>query len=91
MGSVKYFALGLTLTLALAVPAALLALAVAAFLDLYLAERASTLFAALRVDWQAFANTRWPELAGMVVGQLLLMAMLLMGRAKALADKPEAA
>ncbi len=91
MGSMKVLALGLALTLALAVPAGLLALAVAAFLDLYLAEIASALFAALRVDWQAFANTRWPELAGMVIGQLLLMAILLMGRARALADKPEAA
>ena len=91
MGRIQYFALGLTLTLALAIPAALLALATAAFLDLFVADVASDLLAALRVDWQAFVNARWPELAGMVIGQLLLMAILLMGRAKALADKPEAA
>jgi hypothetical protein len=91
MGKVQYYTIGVALTLALAIPAALLALAVAAFLDLYVAEIASTFMTALRVDWQAFASTRWPELAGMVIGQLLLMAILLMGRARALADKPEAA
>ena len=91
MGKVQYHAVGAVWTLALAIPAALLALALAAFLDLYAVELVNALFAALQADWQTFASTRWPEVAGMVIGQLLLMAILLMGGAKALAGNPEAA
>jgi len=65
-------------------------LAVAAFLDVYAFDIAGALMAALRVDWQAFASTRWPELAGMVIGQVLLMAILLLGGAKALVKDSEA-
>lgn len=91
MGKVQYHAIGAAWTLALAIPAALLALALAAFLDLYAVELVNALIAALQADWQTFASTRWPEVAGMVIGQLLLMAILLMGGAKALVGKPEAA
>jgi hypothetical protein len=91
MGKVQYHVVGAAWIAVLAVPAALLALALAAFLDLYAVELANALMAALRADWQTFASTRWPELAGMVIGQLLLMAIILMGGAKALAGKPEAA
>jgi hypothetical protein len=91
MGKVQYHAVGAVWTLALAVPAALLALALAAFLDLYAIELANAFVTALRADWQTFASTRWPELAGMVIGQVLLMAILLMGGVKALAGNPEAA
>ncbi len=91
MGKVQYHAIGAAWTLALAIPATLLALAVAAFLDLYAVELANALIAALQADWQTFASTRWPELAGMVIGQLLLMAILLMRGVKALAGNPEIA
>ena len=91
MGKVQYHAVGAVWTLARAIPAALLALALAAFLDLYVVELVNALIAALQADWQTFASTRWPEVAGMVIGQLLLMAILLIGRAKALAGNPEAA
>lgn len=91
MGKVRLHAIGAIWTLVLAVPAALLALAIVAFFDRYSVEIAGALAAAFKADWQAFASIRWPELAGMVIGQLLLMAILLMGGAKALADKPEIA
>ena len=79
-------------TVALAVSAALWAPSIAVFFDRYSVEIASPLTAASRADWQAFASIRRPELAGdMVIGQLLLMAILLMGGARALAGNPEAA
>lgn len=90
MGRVQYHAIGAASILALTVPAALLGLAVAAFLNVYAFDIAGALMAALRVDWQAFASTRWPELAGMVIGQVLLMAILLLGGAKALVKDSEA-
>jgi hypothetical protein len=90
MGKVRLFALGTLWTAALAVPAALLALAIAVFFDLYLVEAVDALAALFAADWQTFASIRWPELAGMVIGQLLLMAIILLGGAKALAGNPEA-
>jgi hypothetical protein len=89
MGKVRLYALGTVWTLALAIPAAMLALAIAAFLDIYLIEIANAVAALFAADWQAFASTRWPELAGMVIGQLLLMAILLMGGARVLKGDPE--
>ncbi len=91
MGKVQFHAVGAVWTLVLAIPAALLALALAAFLDLYAVELVNALIAAPQADWQTFASTRWPEVAGMVIGQLLLMAILLMGGVKALAGNPEIA
>ena len=91
MGKVRYHVIGAVWTVALIVPAALLALSIAVFFDRYTVEIASALTAVFNADWQAFVNIRWPELAGMVIGQLLLMAILLMGGAKALAGNPEAA
>ncbi len=92
MGKVQYHAIGAAWTVVLSVPAAMLALSIAVFFDRYSVEVASALTAVYRTDWQALASTRWPELAGMVIGQLLLMAILLMGGAKALAgNEPEIA
>ena len=90
MGKVRLYALGTLWTLALAIPAALLALAIAAFLDIYLVEFTNAVAALFAADWQAFASIRWPELAGMVIGQLLLMAILLIGGARVLKGDPEA-
>jgi hypothetical protein len=91
MGKVQYYAAGAAWTVALALPAALLALSLAAFFDRYSIEVARALGAAYQADWQAFVSIRWPELAGMVIGQLLLMAILLIGGIKALTGNPETA
>lgn len=91
MGKVQYHAVGAAWTMILALPAALLALSIAVFFDRYSVEIASALTAVNAADWQALFNIRWPELAGMVIGQLLLMAILLMGGVKALAGNPETA
>ena len=56
MGNYRVHAVGAFWTVAMAVPAALLALAIFAFFDRYLAEIASAVAAAFTADWQAFAN-----------------------------------
>jgi hypothetical protein len=77
-------------TLALALPAGLLALGILAALDEYLPRIASWLPGA---DWNALAleaSARWPEAAGILVGQLLLLAILLIGGRKALDRRAQA-
>jgi hypothetical protein len=77
-------------TLALALPSGLLALGIVAALDELLPRLAATV---QRANWGALAleaGARWPELAGMLVGQLLLLAILLVGGRKALANRSEA-
>jgi hypothetical protein len=64
-------------TTALAVPAALLGLVGVALLDETLPQIALSLS---RFDWRAISvetSARWPELAGMLVGQALILAILL--------------
>lgn len=66
-------------TAALALPSGLLALGLVAFLDENLPRLATAL---TNINWTALAleaGARWPELAGMLVGQLLLLAILLIG------------
>lgn len=69
-------------TLALAIPAALLGLIGVAFLDEILPRIALSL---ARFDWQSIgveASARWPEIAGMVVGQVLILAIFLLMRGR---------
>lgn len=85
MRNAKYYTTGALWTLALALPAALIALAVAAVFDLYLFEVGRGLTAALQAAWEGLASGfggRWPEVVGMLIGQLLLMAVLLIGGSK---------
>ena len=77
-------------TLALALPSGLLALGIVATLDEYLPRIAD---AVSRANWSALAleaGARWPELAGMLVGQLLLLAILVVGGRKALGSRRQA-
>jgi hypothetical protein len=77
-------------TLALALPSVLLALGIVATLDEYLPRISAGLTAALRANWSALAleaGARWPELAGMLVGQLMLLAILVIGGRKALGSR----
>ena len=80
-------------TLALALPSGLLALGIVATLDEYLPRISAALTAALRSNWSALAleaGARWPELAGMLVGQLLLLAILVVEGRKALGSRSQA-
>ena len=77
-------------TLALALPSGLLALGIVATLDEYLPRIGAALS---RANWSALAleaGARWPELAGMLVGQLMLLAILVIGGRKALGSRAEA-
>lgn len=54
-------------------------LVIVALLDEYLPYVVNTLLSAVNVDLQAFGqemSTRWPEVVGMVVGQLLILTFL---------------
>ena len=64
-------------TLALAVPLTALALVGLAYFTDNLAEIATW------INWRGVAlegSARWPELSGMIVGQILIFTMLLMER-----------
>lgn len=87
MKETKYYAIGALCTLAIAVPAAVIALATTAMLDLYLPEIGRSLTDAAATGWRELVSGfsgRLPEAAGMLIGQLLLMAVLLVGGSKAL-------
>jgi hypothetical protein len=67
-------------TTALAVPAALLGLVGVALLDETLPQIALSLS---RLNWRALgveSSARWPELAGMIVGQALILVIFLLRR-----------
>lgn len=69
------------LTLVLAVPFTLLGLLGAAYLANHLTDIAGALTAL--ANWRGVAvegAARWPELAGMIVGQLLILTILLITR-----------
>ena len=72
-------------TLALAIPFTILALIEAVYLIEYVSDIGSAL--AGTIEWRAVAvegSARWPEVAGMIVGQILILSMLLFIRR----DKP---
>lgn len=77
-------------TLFLAVPLTALGISLAAYLTDHLGEilndglgAASTLGG---LGWLAEFSARWPEIAGMVVGQLVIMLILVLVRREKLAE-----
>ncbi len=75
----QHLPIGALWTLILAIPATALGLVIVALLDEYLPYVVNTLLSAVNVDLQTFGqemSTRWPEVVGMVVGQLLILTFL---------------
>lgn len=93
MRSSKYYTAAVFWTLALAIPAGLLALAAAASFDRFVVEIGRGIAAVLQADWPALAGEfsgRLPEVGGMLIGQLLLLAVLLIGGSRALRKDAQA-
>ncbi len=93
MRRIRTFGSGALWTLVLGVPATLLALALVAYLDEHLYSIFAWAGTALSANWDAIASeasARWPEVVGMLIGQLLLMTILVLGGAKALSRNSEA-
>ena len=68
-------------TLVLAVPFTLIALVGTAYITNHLGEIATAV--STLVNWRGVAvegSARWPEIAGMIVGQLLILSILLIAR-----------
>jgi len=68
-------------TLVLAVPFTVMALVGTAYITNHLGEIATAVSAL--VNWRGVAvegSARWPEIAGMIVGQLLILSILLIAR-----------
>jgi hypothetical protein len=79
-------------TLALGVPALAMALLLVAFLDENIPRLAAEV-AQINIDIPTLANefsARWPEVAGMVIGQLVIMILLLMSGSRLLQESTEA-
>ena len=90
MRSVQYLGTGAAWTAARALPAAVFGLCMAALIDRYSVEIASAVARAFDTNWRGFVALRWPEAAGMLIGQLLLMAVLLFAGGRALGNRAEA-
>lgn len=79
-------------TLLLAVPLTALAISVAAYFTEHLAEIGALLLAVSRETsisargWIIESAERWPEVAGMIIGQLVIMTILIFARRKELAE-----
>ena len=79
MRKVQFLAVGFTL--ALAVPFTVAALAGAAWMTNHLTEIGSAIDGLL--NWRGLAvegSARWPEVAGMILGQVLILSILLLVR-----------
>ncbi len=84
-------------TLLLAVPLTALAISVTAYLTEHLVEIGAMLLTISRETsisargWIIESAERWPEVAGMIIGQLVIMTILIFARRKELAEnrKPE--
>ena len=79
MRKYQHLPIGALWTLILAIPATAVGLVIVALLDEYLPYVVNTLLSAVNIDLQAFGQemyTRWPEVVGMVVGQLLILTFL---------------
>jgi hypothetical protein len=90
MRKVQLFAV--IFTLALAIPFTALALIGVAYFTDHVAEITSTVTA--MANWRGVAlegSARWPELAGMIVGQLLILSILLIARRNGRADESTSA
>ena len=70
-------------TYALAIPFTALALVGAAFLTEHITDLANALTLANATTWHNVgleASARWPEVAGMIIGQLVILLLLLIVR-----------
>ena len=79
MRKVQFLAVGFTL--ALAVPFTVAALAGAAWMTNHLTEIGAAVNGLL--NWRGLAvegSARWPEVAGMILGQILILSILLLVR-----------
>lgn len=84
-------------TLLLAIPLTALAISVTAYLTEHLVEIGALLLTISRETsisargWIIESAERWPEVAGMIIGQLVIMTILIFARRKELAEnrKPE--
>ena len=84
-------------TLLLAVPLTALAISVTAYLTEHLVEIGAMLLSISRETtisargWIIESAERWPEVAGIIIGQLVIMTILLFARRKELSEnrKPE--
>ena len=68
-------------TLVLAVPFTVIALVGTAYITNHLGDIATAISAL--VNWRGIAvegSARWPEIAGMIIGQLLILSILLIAR-----------
>jgi hypothetical protein len=80
-------------TMLLAIPLTVLALSVAAYLTENLgnfATAANTFGQATTIGargWLVELSERWPEVAGMIVGQLVIMIILILARRNGLAEE----
>ena len=85
MNNIRKWLVGSFWFLALALPATALALGGLVLLDAYLPSLANKLAMAARIDWLSLkleGSARWPEVAGMIIGQLLIFVFLLLARGK---------
>lgn len=85
MVEIKKSLIGSLWFLILALPATALALCGVALLDEYLPAIVNKLVMVGRIDWFAVrleASARWPEVAGMAIGQMLIIGLLLLERGK---------
>ncbi len=79
-------------TLFLAVPLTALGISLAAYLTDHLAEMVNALVTSSvastlgGLGWLAEFSARWPEVAGMIVGQLVIMLILVVVRREKLAE-----
>ncbi len=89
MRKVQFLAVGFTL--ALAVPFTVAALVGAAWLTNHLYEIGNIVNGLL--NWRGLAvegSARWPEVAGMIIGQVLILSILLLARRNThIAKSPE--
>jgi len=76
-------------TLGLAIPFTLLALAGVAWTTENLTQIATALARPAQLDWGALARETWarlPEVAGMIIGQALILLIFLLARREVRAD-----
>ena len=77
---------GIIATIGLTVPFLMLGILGAAWLTQNLTQLATTIATAAALDWGRLALegwSRWPEVLGMIIGQALILAILLLARDRA--------
>lgn len=76
-------------TLLLAIPFTVIALVGTAYITNHLGDIAGAI--AALINWRGVAvegSARWPEIAGMIIGQLLILSILLIARRNGHAEEP---